>query len=102
MNLVWQLIYLALFLFFLSLMTRIVASVVVQFSRRWAPGPRTATLFEVVYTVTDPPLKGLRKVIPPLRIGNVSLDLAFLIVLFVTIILMNWIVGPLVARTYVG
>ena len=37
---------------------------------------------EAVYTVTDPPLKALRKVIPPLRLGGIALDLAF-IVLFI-------------------
>ncbi|WP_245598081.1 YggT family protein [Haloglycomyces albus] len=89
MNLVIQCIYLALFLFFVALLARVVTSIVVQFSRHWGPGPRAAAFFEVVFTITDPPLRGLRKLIPPLRIGNVSLDLAFLIVIFATVILMN-------------
>jgi YggT family protein len=38
-------------------------------------------ILEVVYSVTDPPIKALRRVIPPLRIGNFALDLSFLIVL---------------------
>ena len=38
-------------------------------------------MLEVVYSTTDPPIKALRRVIPPLRIGNFALDLSFLIVL---------------------
>jgi YggT family protein len=43
--------------------------------------------------VTDPPLKGLRKVIPPLRLGSVSIDLAFLALLLIVWILMDFIIG---------
>ena len=46
---------------------------------------------EVVWSVTDPPLKALRRVIPPLRIGNVSLDLASLVLLVILFVLMD---GP--------
>ena len=34
---------------------------------------------EAVYTLTDPPLKALRRILPPLRIGGVALDLGFLV-----------------------
>jgi YggT family protein len=39
-------------------------------------------LLELIYTVTDPPLKAIRRFLPPLRIGQVSLDLAFLVLIF--------------------
>nr|WP_246039702.1 YggT family protein [Glycomyces buryatensis] len=93
MNLALQLIYLALFTFYLFLLARIVGSVVVQFSRRWEPGPRSAALLETIFSVTDPPLKGLRKVIPPLRLGTVSIDLAFLALLLIVWILMDFVVA---------
>jgi YggT family protein len=92
-NLALQLIYLALFAFYLFLLARLVCSVVIQFSRRWEPGPKAAAVLETVYSVTDPPLKGLRKVIPPLRLGSVSIDLAFLALLLVVWILMDLIIG---------
>ncbi|WP_100446226.1 YggT family protein [Glycomyces xiaoerkulensis] len=93
MNLALQLVYLALFGFYLFLLARLVGSVVVQFSRRWHPGPRAAALLETVFSVTDPPLKGLRKVIPPLKLGTVSIDLAFLALLLIVWILMDFVVG---------
>ena len=34
-----------------------------------------------MYTLTDPPLKLLRRIIPPLRVGGVALDLSFLVLL---------------------
>ncbi len=93
MNLALQLIYLALFAFYLFLLSRLVGGVVVQFSRRWEPGPRAAAVLETVFSVTDPPLKGLRKIIPPLRLGTVSIDLAFLALLLIVWILMDFVVG---------
>ena len=37
--------------------------------------------------MTDPPLKLLRRFLPPLRIGGVSLDLAFLVLFIIVTIL---------------
>ncbi|MEC8444966.1 MAG: YggT family protein, partial [Actinomycetota bacterium] len=45
-----------------------------------------------VYSITDPPLRALRRVIPPLRLGSVSLDLAFLILILGVQILINFVV----------
>nr|WP_277605799.1 YggT family protein [Glycomyces sp. L485] len=86
-----------LFSFYLFLLARLVSSVVIQFSRRWQPGPRAAALLETVFSVTDPPLKGLRKVIPPLRLGTVSIDLAFLALLLIVWILMDFVIGRAIA-----
>ena len=46
-------------------------------------------MLEVVYSATDPPIKALRRVIPPLRIGTVALDLSFLIVMIVAYVLLR-------------
>jgi YggT family protein len=42
---------------------------------------------EVVYTTTDPPLKAVRKVIPPLNLGSIRLDLGFMVLLIAVVIL---------------
>jgi YggT family protein len=44
---------------------------------------------EGIYTVTDPPLRALRKLIPPLTLGSVRLDLAFLVLMLATTFLMS-------------
>jgi YggT family protein len=51
---------------------------------------------ESVWSVTDPPLKALRRVIPPLRIGNVSLDLASLVLLVILFVLLNFVLARLI------
>lgn len=64
---------------FFILIGRLVLEYVQMFARSWRPTGVLLLLAEVIYTVTDPPLKALRRVIPPLRLGGISLDLSFLV-----------------------
>ena len=84
MSLVGEVIQVVLWLFLVVLIGRLVLDVIQTFARSWRPTGPLLVVAEVVYTITDPPLKALRKVIPPLRIGQISLDLAFL-VLFILV-----------------
>jgi YggT family protein len=43
---------------------------------------------EPIYTLTEPPLRALRKVIPPLRLGGASIDLSFMVLFFIVWILL--------------
>ncbi|HEX6075803.1 MAG TPA: YggT family protein [Micromonosporaceae bacterium] len=95
MEVLWQVVYLVLYGFFLFLLARLVLEYVLMFARRWQPGRGAAAGLEVVWSITDPPLRALRRVIPPLRIGTVSLDLAFLALLFIVYVLLYVVVGPL-------
>ena len=69
-------------LYVLVLITRLGLEYVAIFARDWRPRGPVLLLSETVFTLTDPPLKAIRKVVPNLRIGSVSLDLSFLILLF--------------------
>nr|WP_174257311.1 YggT family protein [Phytoactinopolyspora alkaliphila] len=71
----------ALWLFFIALLVRLVADWIQVFAREWQPKGPLLVVLEAVYTVTDPPLRALRRVIPPLRIGSVALDLAFIVLI---------------------
>lgn len=88
MSLVFVLIYLVLMLVQVALIIRIVYDAVQMFARGWRPRRLALVLASGVYTVTDPPIKALRRLIPPLRLGGVSLDLAFLVVFLAVTILM--------------
>ena len=68
-------------LYVLVLIARMIISLILIFARDYRPTGAVVVVFESVMTVTDPPLKALRKVIPPLRIGQISFDLAFLVLL---------------------
>ena len=89
MAIVFALVYLALLLFFIALIIRLVFDWVQMFAREWRPRGAALVVAHTVYTITDPPLKGLRRMIPPLRLGGISLDLGFLILFFGVSIAMN-------------
>ena len=82
-----------LWLYFIVLIARLVLDYVQMFARQWRPQGVALVLCEVVYTLTDPPLRALRKVIPPLRLGQISLDLSFLVLILAIQILI-----PIVSR----
>ena len=71
-----------LWLYLLVLIGRLVVDIVRMLARDWQPKGVMLVIAEIIYTLTDPPLRALRKVIPPLRLGAISFDLAF-IVLFI-------------------
>ena len=68
-----------LWLFFVLLIGRLVLDYIQMFARSWRPTGVLLVAAEVIYTITDPPLKALRRLIPPLRLGSINLDLSFLV-----------------------
>lgn len=91
-----QIVYLLLFVFLYILFARFVLGLVMSIGRRWRPGRGSAAALEVVWTVTDPPLKALRRVIPPLRLGTVSIDLASIVLLVIVFVLMSFVLPILI------
>lgn len=87
MAVVYQVVLLALWLFLLTLIARVVIDLLQIFARDFRPSGLVLVLFEVVFTVTDPPLKALRRFIPPIRIGAVAFDLAILVLFIGTQVL---------------
>jgi YggT family protein len=80
-NLVIQLLIIVLWLYFILLIGRLILDYIQMFARSWRPQGPVLVIAEVIYTATDPPLRALRKIIPPLRLGSISLDLSFLVLL---------------------
>ena len=91
---VGQIIILVLWLFFILLIGRLILDYVQMFARSWRPKGPLLVVAEAIYTVTDPPLRALRKVIPPLKLGSINLDLSFL-VLVVLVNIGIWLAGYL-------
>ncbi|KRE55408.1 YggT family protein [Phycicoccus sp. Soil748] len=88
-SIVADVIRFVVFVFFVVLIGRLVLDWVQVFARDWRPKGVILVIAEAIYTVTDPPLKALRRLIPPLQLGALRLDLAFLILFFGTSILMG-------------
>jgi len=80
-TLVLDLLRVVVLLFILVLLVRLVLDWVQYFAREWRPRGVALVVAEVTYSVTDPPLRALRRLIPPLTLGSVRLDLAFLVLM---------------------
>lgn len=93
MAVVASILYFALLVFLILLVFRLIMEYVFMFARAYRPAGLVAVALELCYTVTDPPLRALRRLIPPLRVGRVSLDLSFLVLFFVVQILMRVVGG---------
>jgi YggT family protein len=83
----WQIVSSVLLVFLVLLFARFVVDWVMVLARSWRPSGVVAAGLELVYSTTDPPLKAIRKVIPPLNLGSVRLDLGFMVLLIAVLIL---------------
>ena len=81
MHIVGLVIHAILWIFIALLWVRFVFDWVQVFARSWSPSGPLLVLLEGVYSITDPPIKALRRIIPPLRLGSVAIDISFLMVL---------------------
>ncbi|HYF71804.1 MAG TPA: YggT family protein [Nocardioides sp.] len=89
MHVVGSVIEIVLWVFIALLWIRFIVDWVQIFARAWVPRGAMLVILEGVYSATDPPIKALRRVIPPLRIGSISLDLSFLIVMISAYVLLQ-------------
>jgi YggT family protein len=88
MNAVREVLGFVVFLYFLVLIGRVVFDWIRIFAKEWRPRGAALLVAEPIYTLTEPPLRALRKVIPPLRLGGVALDLSFMVLFFIVYILL--------------
>jgi YggT family protein len=82
-------VYLALFIYFLLMWARFIFDLVANFARGYKPRGPVLLVAEAAYTVTDPPIKAVRRLLPPLRFGGIALDFGWTIVMLAVIILMS-------------
>ena len=97
MALFWQIVASVLLVFLVLLFARFVVDWVMVLARSWRPNGLVAAGLEVVYMTTDPPLRAVRKVIPPLNLGSIRLDLGFM-VLLIAVVFLRSIMSGLAAR----
>ena len=89
MRVIFSVLYVLALIYFLLFMVRLVLEWVQVLARDWRPRGPVLVVAESTYTVTDPPLRLARRVVPPLRLGRVALDLGFLVVVFLLSLLMR-------------
>jgi YggT family protein len=81
LSLAGQIIEGVLWTFIGLLWIRFIVDWVQVFARSWEPRGLLLVLLEIVYSITDPPIKALGRVVKPIRIGNFALDLSFILVM---------------------
>ena len=84
-----------LWIYLAVLIGRVIFSWIQAFARDWRPSGILLVIAEGIFTVTDPPLKFLRRFIPTLRLGMVALDLSFMVLFIVILILLDQVVPRL-------
>ncbi len=89
MSLLGQVIELVLGVYIVLLFVRFIVDWIQVFARSWTPRGPVLVILEGVYSATDPPIKALRKVLPPIRLGGIALDLSFIAVLLICYILLS-------------
>ncbi|MDF2826053.1 MAG: putative integral rane protein [Mycobacterium sp.] len=96
MALFFEILGFALFVFWLLLIARVVVEFIRSFSRDWQPRGFTVVVLEVIMTVTDPPVKLLRRLIPQLTIGAIRFDLSIMVLLLLAFVGMQLAFGAAV------
>jgi YggT family protein len=92
-SIVATIVYVALNIFVVVMWARFVLDLVAMLARQWRPRGFVLVLAELVYTITDPPVKAVRRIVPTLRAGGVAIDFSWSIVLIVAIILSYIVAG---------
>jgi YGGT family. len=93
MSVIAWLLYSALFSVFVAMWVRFVMDWVQVFSRTWRPRGPVLVLAEASYSLTDKPLRTVRRIIPPLRLGGAAIDLGWSLLMIATLILMSIVGG---------
>lgn len=84
-----NLLYFLFFMYFLVLWGRFIIDLVRGVNRSWRPQGFLLLLVELDYTLTDPPVRFFRRLVPPLRIGPIALDFGFTLTMLCCIVGMS-------------
>ncbi|HAM27277.1 MAG TPA: hypothetical protein DCP11_11440 [Microbacteriaceae bacterium] len=87
LSLIATLVYYLLLIYSFVMWGRLALDVARTFVPTWRPKGAGLVLAELVFSVTDPPIRAVRKLVPPIRVGGIALDLAWSIVMLAVIIL---------------
>jgi YggT family protein len=68
-------------LFKLALFARIIIDYARMFAKNWRPNSFLLAIFEIVYSITDKPMRYVQRFVPPLRVGGIAIDLSFIVLL---------------------
>ena len=97
MTVIFAILYLLVHVLILVVLGRFAVDMIQSFARGWRPQGASLVLASSIYAVTDPILDPLRRLIPPLRLGGIALDLSSMILIFGLVILESVCISLLVS-----
>ena len=80
-------------LYTLVLIVRIIIERIQSFSRQFNPPRWFMVIAEPLFVITDPPVKALRRIVPPMQMGGVALDLSVLVLFIILQLLQLFVRG---------
>lgn len=92
MSLIGTILLILLRIYSLMLIARLITEMIQSFSKQFRPPRWYAVLLEPVFVATDPPVKALRRLIPPVQAGGVGIDVS-VIALFIILAVLQMIVS---------
>jgi YggT family protein len=93
MGILGTILYWALQLFVYAMFARFIVDFIMSVNRGWRPPAILMPVVDFAFTITDPPLKFVRRFVRPVRLGVVALDLAWTIVLIAALFLQRLVVS---------
>lgn len=94
MGIIATILFVALVVFVALMWVRLILDWVRALRPEWRPAGLLLVVAEVCFTVTDPPVRLVRRVVKPIAVGGARLDFAWSIVLILALVLL-YVVGPL-------
>jgi YggT family protein len=89
LSLIRNVLYFALLLYFFVMWARFALDLARTFKPRWRPQGFGLVAAEFVYSLTDPPIRFFRRILPPIRMGALALDFGWSITMLCVIIAMT-------------
>lgn len=86
-------LYVLLLIYFFIMWARFILDLARNFVRNWRPRGFALIAAELAFSLTDPPIKLVRRIVPPIRVGGAALDFAWSIVMLAVIVLIYVTLG---------
>ena len=94
MGIIATIVFVALVVFVALMWLRLILDWVRALRPGWRPTGVLLVVAEACLTVTDPPVRLVRRLVKPIAVGGARLDFAWSIVLILALVLL-YVVGPL-------
>jgi YggT family protein len=87
-GIVGVILYYALLVFVIAMWARLILDFLRAMRPGWRPPSFLLVVSGIVYAITDPPMKSVRRFVKPMSFGAIALDFGWTVVMLAAIVLM--------------